>query len=147
MVCQNTLFADEYLEFYRRPNSSKSVLWTFLLPDLLLFCVLEYWNCKSDEDLLCSKALKSSFFVWIASLASWFHQGVLFSWIHYPPPFLAAFFDNFQELMKSLLFGTTTIHFISLSSETSGSSRNFVAMLDANYFLTSLSARASHFIL
>ena len=38
-------------------------------------------------------------------------------------------------------------HSISILSDTSGSFRNFVAILDANCFLTSLSTRASHLIL
>ena len=38
-------------------------------------------------------------------------------------------------------------HSISMSSETSGSSRNFADILDANCFLTSLSSKVSHLIL
>ena len=38
-----------------------------------------YRDCKSDDDLSCSKVLNASFFAQIASLISWLHQNVLFS--------------------------------------------------------------------
>ena len=50
--------------------------WIFTLPKLPLSV---YRDCKSDDDLSSSKAFNESFFAQIASLTSWFHQGVLFS--------------------------------------------------------------------
>ena len=54
-------------------------------------------NCKLDGNLSCSQAMNKSFFVWIASLTFWFHQG-LFS--HDPLPLKVACTHNIQQLKK-----------------------------------------------
>ena len=71
----------------------------------------------------------------ITSLTSWFHQGVLFS-------LLAANQSRFwlqHSAAEEMIADLNKDHSISMSSETSGISRNFADMLDANCFLFYLS--------
>jgi len=97
IVRQNTLFADRWLESYRRPNFSHDFSLDFFTANAAAFRASVYRDCKSDDDLFCNKALNASFLTRRASLTSWFHQGV-FS--HYPPPLSAAFAHSIQQLKQ-----------------------------------------------
>ena len=114
----------------------------FFTAEVAAFRASVYRDCKSDDDLSCSQALNASFFARIASLTSWFHQGVLFSLSpatqsRFRPQLLAA-----DEMIADL----KSSHSLSMFSDTSGSCLNLDDMLDANCFLTSLSSKASHLI-
>ena len=56
MVCQNTLFAEKYLEFYRQPNSFHDFSLNFFTAEVATFRASEYQGRKSDDDLSCSQA-------------------------------------------------------------------------------------------
>ena len=139
MVCQNTLFAYEYLESNRQPKSSQERSLDISSAGAAAFCASEYWDCKLDDDLFYNRALKASFFARIASLTSWFHQDVLFS---LSATILSRFCTQF-----SIIAVRNYDHFASMFSETSKSCQNFFVMLDANCFLTSLFVNASNLIL
>ena len=116
--------------------------WISLLPKLPLFAPQVYRDCKSDDDLSCSQALNASFFARIASLTSWFHQGVLFS---LSPATLSRFLPQLPAA-DEMIADLNSSHSFSMSSDTSGSCLNLDDILDANCFLTSLSSKASHLI-
>ena len=141
MVCQNTLFAEKQLESNRRPNSSHDFSLDFFTAEVAAFYASEYRDCKSDDDLSCSQALNASFFARIASLTSWFHQGVLFS---LSPATLSRFRPQLSAA-DEMIADLNSSHSFSMSSDTSGSCLNLDDILDANCFLT-LSFKASHLI-
>ena len=95
MVCQNTLFAYEYLESNRQPKSSQERSLDISSAGAAAFCASEYWDCKLDDNLFYNRALKASFFARIASLTSWFHQDVTFLSIrHHSKPLLNTVFNH-----------------------------------------------------
>ena len=53
MVCQNTLFAEKYLESNRRPNSSHDFSLDFFTAEVAAFRASVYRDCKSNDDLSC----------------------------------------------------------------------------------------------
>ena len=63
MVCQNTLLAEKYLEFNRRPNFSFDFSLDFFTAKVAVFRASVWRDCNSDDDLSCNKALSASFFV------------------------------------------------------------------------------------
>ena len=71
-------------------------------------------------------------------------------WLHPIHTKLAANSSRFwpqHSAAEEMVADLNNDHSISMSSETSGSSRNFADMLDANCFLSSLSSKVSHLIL
>jgi len=143
IVCQNTLFADKKLESNRRPNSFHDFSLDFFTAKAAAIRSSEYWDCKSDDELFCNKALNASFFAQIAFLTSWFHQGVLFS---LSPATLSRFCSQ-HSTAEAMIADLNNAHSISMSSDSSRSCLNFAVILDSNCFLTSLSFNASYFIL
>ena len=143
MVCQKTLFGEKQLEFNRRPNSFHDFSLDIFAAEVAAFRASVYRDCKSDEDLFCSKALKLNafFFAPITSFIFWFHQGVLFSL--YRPPLWAVFALSAADEMIADL---NRSHSFLMSSDTSGSCLNLDDILDANWSLTSLSSKAFHLI-
>ena len=136
MVYRSALFADEYLESNRRLNSSQERSLEIFTVRAAAIRASEYRHCKLDNDLLRNK--EASFFFRIVSLTSWFHQNVLFS---LPAATLSRF--RLQLSTANEITAVWKKHFISMSSEHFGSCQNFAAKLNANCFLTSLSAMAS----
>ena len=107
------------------------------------FHALDYWYCILDDDFFCNKALKVSFFAWIASSTSWFHQDVLFSLptailSHFNPPLSSA-----NEIITVWKNG----HFISMPSKICCSCQNFDAIWMQTVSSHLCFIRFSHFIL
>ena len=102
----------------------------------------EHCERSSSDGLFVSQALEATFFARIASLTSWFHEGVLFSLLFVPPTRLRP-----QQLVADVMTAVRNIHHsVSMSSVQVGSSLNLDAMLFANAVRTSLSAKDSHLI-
>ena len=114
----------------------------FFTAEVAAFRASVYRDCKSDDDLSCSQALNASFSARIASLTSWFHQGVLFS---LSPATLSRFRPQLSAA-DEMIADLKSSHSLSMFSDTSGSCLNLDDMLDANCFLTSLFSKASHLI-
>ena len=142
MVCQNTLFAENKLESNQRPNSSHDFSLDFVTAEVAAFRASAYRDCKSDDNLSRNKTLNASFFARIASLTSWFHQGVLFLLSPATPSRFRPQLSAADEIIADL----NSSHSFSMSSDTSGSCLNLNDILDANCFLTSLSSKAYHLI-
>ena len=60
-VCQNALFAYEYLESNRRPNFSQMLSLDIFTARVTAFCASEYRDCKLGDNVFCNKTLKASF--------------------------------------------------------------------------------------
>ena len=101
-----------------------------------------YRDCKSDDDLSCSKALNASFFAQIACLTSWFHQGVLFS---LSPATLSRFLPQLSAA-NEIIADLNSSHSFSTSSDALVSCLNLDDLLDANCFLAFSSSKAFHSI-
>ena len=87
-------------------------------------------------------AWNASFSAQIAFLISSFQQGVLFS----QSPATLSRFRSQPSAANDMMADLKSSHSFSMSSNTSGSCLNFDDVLDANYFFTSLSSKASHLI-
>ena len=93
-----------------------------------------YRDCKSNDDLSCSKALNASFFARIASLTSWFHQGVLFS-------LSSATLSRFRPQLSAvdkMIADLNSSHSFSISSDTLGSCLNLDDILDLIYLTVTI---------
>ena len=123
-------------------NSFHDFSLDFFAAEVAVFSASVYRDCKSDDDLSCSKVLNASMLVRIAFLTYWFHQGALFDLLpttlsRFLPQLLAA-----DEMIADL----NSRHSFTLSSDALGSCLNLVDILDTNCFLTSLSSNAFHLI-
>ena len=136
-VCRNTLFAEKWLESNRRPNYSRDFSLEIFTAEVAALRASVYRDCKSNDDLSCSTVLNASFFARIASLTSWFYQGVLFLLSH-------ASLSRFRQQLSAADLNSN--HTFSMPSDTSGRCLNLDDVLNANRLLTSLSSNASHLI-
>ena len=99
----------------------------------------DYCERSSSDDLFARQALSITSFARIASLTSWFYQGVLFSLLYVFPTCLRP-----QQLVVDVVTAVRNEHHsVSLSSFAVKSSLNLDAMLCANAVRTSLSANNS----
>ena len=109
--------------------------WISLLPKLPLFAP----PCTgiANQMSICHVARPRTHLslLQIASLTSWFHQGVLFS---LSPATLSRFCPQLSAA-DEMIADLNSSHFFSMSSDTLGSFLNLDDVLDANCFLTSLS--------
>ena len=100
-------------------------------------------QCTGIEDLSCSEALNTSFFAPIASLTSWFHQGVLFSLSPATQNGLRPQHSQADEMIADL----TSNYSFWMFTDASGSCLNLDDIVKANCFRTFLSSKASSLIL
>ena len=142
MVCQNTLVCRKIVAIQPTTKLFLRLLLGFIYCRNCRFSCLVYRDCKSDDDLPCSHPLNASFFARIASLTSWFHQGVLFS---LSPATLSRFRPQLSAA-DEMIADLNSSHSLSTSSDASESCLNLDDILDANCFLISLSSKASHLI-
>ena len=130
MVCQNIFVAENCWNPTDIQILSMTSPWISLLLKLPLLASSVYRDCKSNEDLSCSKALNASFFARIACLTSGFHLGVL---LPLSPATLSRFLPQLSAA-DDMIADLNSSHSFSMSFNASGSCLNLDDILNANYF-------------